>query len=93
MLSFYSLILFLYVNLFREAFPALTVEDITLAHDIRRLSKLDEERDCVEQARLYCESYAKKREPLKMYPYPCGQILGYCCNKVNVSIKYERMRE
>ncbi|XP_018050960.1 PREDICTED: CSC1-like protein 2 [Atta colombica] len=66
---------------FKEAFPALTVEDITLAHDIRRLSKLDEERDCAEQARLYCESYAKKREPLKMYPYPCGQILGYCCNK------------
>ncbi|XP_018407611.1 PREDICTED: CSC1-like protein 2 isoform X2 [Cyphomyrmex costatus] len=66
---------------FKEAFPTLTVEDITLAHDIRRLSKLDEERDCVEQARLYCESYAKKRDPLKMYPYPCGQILGYCCNK------------
>ncbi|XP_011049101.1 PREDICTED: CSC1-like protein 2 isoform X1 [Acromyrmex echinatior] len=66
---------------FKEAFPALTVEDITLAHDIRRLSKLDEERDCAEQARLYCESYAKKKEPLKMYPYPCGQILGYCCNK------------
>lgn len=79
--------LFLFVNdSFREAFPALTVEDITLAHDIRRLSKLDAERDCAEQARLYCESYAKKREPLKMYPYPCGQVLGHCCNKVNVSI-------
>ncbi|XP_024880459.1 CSC1-like protein 2 isoform X2 [Temnothorax curvispinosus] len=66
---------------FKEAFPGLTVEDITLAHDIKRLSKLDAERDCVEQARLYCESYAKKREPLKMYPYPCGQILGHCCTK------------
>ncbi|XP_077258305.1 transmembrane protein 63 [Temnothorax americanus] len=66
---------------FKEAFPGLTVEDITLAHDIKRLSKLDAERDCVEQARLYCESYAKKREPLKMYPYPCGQVLGHCCTK------------
>ncbi|KAM0725865.1 Calcium permeable stress-gated cation channel 1 [Formica fusca] len=66
---------------FKEAFPTLTVEDITLAHDIQRLSKLDAERDCVEQARLYCESYAKKREPLKMYPYPCGQVLGTCCKK------------
>ncbi|XP_012527049.1 calcium permeable stress-gated cation channel 1 isoform X1 [Monomorium pharaonis] len=64
---------------FKEAFPALTVEDITLAHDIRHLSNLDAERDCAEQARLYCESYAKKREPLKMYPYPCGQVLGHCC--------------
>ncbi|EZA60651.1 hypothetical protein DMN91_007488 [Ooceraea biroi] len=66
---------------FKEAFPTLTVEDITLAHDIKRLSKLDAERDCAEQARLYCENYAKKREPLKMYPYPCGQVLGHCCKK------------
>ncbi|XP_020293493.1 CSC1-like protein 2 [Pseudomyrmex gracilis] len=66
---------------FQQAFPNLTVEDITLAYDIKRLSKLDEERDCAEQARLYCESYSKKREPLKMYPYPCGQILGHCCKK------------
>ncbi|XP_011137889.1 CSC1-like protein 2 [Harpegnathos saltator] len=66
---------------FKEAFPTLTVEDITLAHDIRRLSKLDAERDCAEQARLYCENYAKKKEPLKMYPYPCGQVLGHCCKK------------
>ncbi|CAL1679702.1 unnamed protein product [Lasius platythorax] len=66
---------------FKEAFPTLTVEDITLAHDIQHLSKLDAERDCAEQARLYCESYAKKREPLKMYPYPCGQVLGTCCKK------------
>lgn len=58
------------------------MEDITLAHDIQCLSKLDAERDCAEQARLYCESYAKKREPLKMYPYPCGQVLGICCKKV-----------
>lgn len=70
------------ITSFREAFSTLTVEDITLAHDIRRLSKLDAERDCVEQARLYCENYAKKREPLKMYPYPCGQVLGHCCKKV-----------
>lgn len=69
---------------FREAFPTLTVEDITLAHDIRRLSKLDEKRDCAEQARLYCENYARNREPLQMYPYPCGQIIGHCCKKVNV---------
>ncbi|XP_076238836.1 transmembrane protein 63 isoform X2 [Calliopsis andreniformis] len=69
---------------FKEAFPTLTVEDVTLAYDIRRLSALDLERDCAEQARLYCENYARKREPLKMYPYPCGQILACCCkNKVD----------
>lgn len=67
----------------REAFPTLTVEDITLAHDIKRLSNLDAERDCAEQARLYCENYSKKREPLKMYPYPCGQVLGHCCKKAS----------
>ncbi|KAK2588392.1 hypothetical protein KPH14_004400 [Odynerus spinipes] len=64
---------------FREAFSTLTVEDVTLAHDIRRLSALDAARDCAEQARLYCENYARKREPLKIYPHPCGQVLGCCC--------------
>lgn len=64
---------------FREAFSTLTIEDVTLAHDIRRLSALDAERDCAEQARLYCENYARKREPLKIYPFPCGQVLGCCC--------------
>lgn len=69
---------------FKEAFPTLTVEDVTLAYDIKRLSALDAERDCAEQARLYCENYARKREPLKMYPYPCGQVLACCCkNKVD----------
>ncbi|XP_047346161.1 calcium permeable stress-gated cation channel 1 isoform X1 [Vespa velutina] len=64
---------------FKEAFSTLTIEDVTLAHDIRRLSVLDAERDCAEQARLYCENYAKKRDPLKIYPHRCGQILGCCC--------------
>ncbi|XP_033211749.1 CSC1-like protein 2 [Belonocnema kinseyi] len=67
------------IQYFREAFPTLTVEDVTLAHDIKRLSSLDSERDCAEQARLYCESYAKRKGPLKMYPYPCGQLVGCCC--------------
>ncbi|KAG7205790.1 hypothetical protein KM043_007735 [Ampulex compressa] len=66
---------------FKETFPTLTVEDITLAYDIRRLSTLDIERDGAEQARLYCENYARKREPLKMYPYPCGHVIGCCCKK------------
>lgn len=64
---------------FRGAFPQSSVEDVTLAYDIKRLSILDAERDCVEQARLYCESYSKRKEPLKMYPQPCGQIVGCCC--------------
>ncbi|XP_053972346.1 calcium permeable stress-gated cation channel 1 [Hylaeus volcanicus] len=67
------------IEYFKEAFPTLTVEDVTLAYDIRRLSALDMKKDCVEQARLYCENYARKREPLKMYPYPCGQVIGCCC--------------
>nr|XP_031835277.1 CSC1-like protein 2 [Nomia melanderi] len=69
------------IDYFKEAFPTLTVEDVTLAYDIKRLSALDTERDCAEQARLYCENYAKKREPLKMYPYPCGQMMGFCCKR------------
>lgn len=64
---------------FKDAFATLTVEDVTLAYDIRQLSALDAERDCAEQARLYCENYARRREPLKMYPYPCGQVIGCCC--------------
>ncbi|XP_014598524.1 PREDICTED: CSC1-like protein 2 [Polistes canadensis] len=64
---------------FKEAFSTLSIEDVTLAYDIRRLSALDAERDCAEQARLYCENYAKKRDPLKIYPYRCGQVLGCCC--------------
>lgn len=66
----------------RQVFPTLTVEDITLAYDIRRLLALNEEKDCAEQARLYCENYAKKRESLQMYPYPCGQVIGCCCKNV-----------
>ncbi|XP_029047997.1 calcium permeable stress-gated cation channel 1 isoform X1 [Osmia bicornis bicornis] len=80
---------------FEEAFPTLTVEDVTLAYDIRQLSALDIERDCAEQARLYCENYAKKREPLKMYPYPCGQVIGCCCkNQIDAQEFYmnEEMR-
>lgn len=73
---------------FREAFPTLTVEDVTLAHDIKRLSELDLQRDCAEQARLYCESYARRRQPLKMYPYPCGQIVGCCCHTVDAQEFY-----
>ncbi|XP_003707570.1 transmembrane protein 63 isoform X1 [Megachile rotundata] len=79
----------------KETFPTLSVEDVTLAYDIRRLSALDEERDCAEQARLYCENYARKREPLKMYPYPCGQVIGCCCkNQVDAQEFYtdEEMR-
>ncbi|XP_015119939.1 CSC1-like protein 2 [Diachasma alloeum] len=68
---------------FQEAFPTLSVENVTLAHDIRRLSALNAERDCAEQARLYCESYNKKKEPLNLYPYPCGQIIGCCCKTVD----------
>ncbi|XP_076646607.1 transmembrane protein 63 isoform X1 [Halictus rubicundus] len=64
---------------FKEAFPTLTIEDVKLAYDIKRLSALNVERDCAEQARLYCENYAKKREPLTMYPYSCGQVVGCCC--------------
>lgn len=74
---------------FTQVFPTLTVEDITLAYDIRRLSALNAERDCAEQARLYCENYARKREPLKMYPYPCGQVIGCCCkNQVDAQEFY-----
>ncbi|XP_017756966.1 PREDICTED: CSC1-like protein 2 [Eufriesea mexicana] len=74
---------------FKEIFPTLTVEDITLAYDVRRLSILNIERDCAEQARLYCENYAKKREPLQMYPYPCGQVIGCCCkNQVDAQEFY-----
>ncbi|XP_046412953.1 calcium permeable stress-gated cation channel 1 isoform X1 [Neodiprion virginianus] len=73
---------------FREAFPTLTVEDVTLAHDIKRLTELDLQRDCAEQARLYCENYAKQRPPLKMYPYPCGEVLGCCCHTVDAQDFY-----
>lgn len=66
----------------REAFPNLTVEDITIAHDTERLTAIDTERDRVQQAKLYCENYVKRREPLKIYPYPCGQVLGCCCKHV-----------
>ncbi|XP_078039183.1 transmembrane protein 63 isoform X2 [Augochlora pura] len=64
---------------FKEDFPTLSVEDVKLAYDVRRLSALNAEKDCAEQARLYCENYAKKKEPLTMYPYPCGQLIGCCC--------------
>ncbi|KAF7405286.1 hypothetical protein HZH66_004192 [Vespula vulgaris] len=47
---------------FKEAFSTLTIEDVTLAHDIRRLSVLDTERDCAEQARCCCKSKVDARE-------------------------------
>lgn len=80
---------------FKQVFPTLTVEDITLAYDIRRLLALNEEKDCAEQAHLYCENYSKKREPLQMYPYSCGQVIGCCCkNQVDAQEFYtnEEMR-
>ncbi|CAL7936230.1 unnamed protein product [Xylocopa violacea] len=80
---------------FKQTVPTLTVEDVTLAYDIRRLSALNIEKDCAEQARLYCENYARRREPLKMYPYPCGQIIGCCCkNQIDAQTFYanEEMR-
>lgn len=84
----FNLFYFFYnIVLCRQAFPTLTIEDITLAYDIKRLSALNVERDCAEQARLYCENYAKKREPLQMYPYPCGQVIGCCCKNVCNSFK------
>lgn len=67
----------------REAFPTLTVEDVTLAYDIKQLTKLDAERDCAEQARLYCENYNTRKGPLKMYPQPCGQVVGCCFKQVS----------
>ncbi|XP_076761110.1 transmembrane protein 63 [Xylocopa sonorina] len=74
---------------FSHTFPTLTVEDVTLAYDIRRLSALNIEKDCAEQARLYCENYARRREPLKMYPYPCGQVIGCCCkNQIDAQTFY-----
>ncbi|XP_043276289.1 calcium permeable stress-gated cation channel 1 [Venturia canescens] len=73
---------------FKEAFPTLSVEDVTLAHDIKRLSALDAQRDCAEQARLYCESYNKRKERLQMYPYPCGQVIGCCCKTVDAEEFY-----
>ncbi|KOC64334.1 Transmembrane protein 63B [Habropoda laboriosa] len=74
---------------FKETFPTLTVEEVALAYDIRRLAVLDMKRDCAEQARLYCENYAKKRQPLEMYPHPCGQVIGCCCkNKIDAQEFY-----
>ncbi|XP_012266710.1 calcium permeable stress-gated cation channel 1 isoform X2 [Athalia rosae] len=73
---------------FKEAFPTLTVEDVTLAHDIKRLSELDLQRDCAEQARLYCENYARRGHPLKLYPYPCGQVISCCCHTVDAQEFY-----
>ncbi|XP_043589915.1 calcium permeable stress-gated cation channel 1 isoform X2 [Bombus pyrosoma] len=83
------------IDYFKQVFPTLTVEDVTLAYDIRQLSALNVEKDCAEQARLYCENYARRREPLKMYPYPCGQVIGCCCkNQVDAQEFYtnEEMR-
>ncbi|XP_001600724.2 CSC1-like protein 2 isoform X2 [Nasonia vitripennis] len=69
---------------FTEAFPTLTVEDVTLAYDIKQLTKLDAERDCAEQARLYCENYNRRKGPLKMYPQLCGQVVGCCFKQQHV---------
>lgn len=71
----------------KEEFASLTVEDIAIAHDIKQLCEIDEERECAEQARLYCENYARRREPLKMYPHRCGQITGCCCIPVSAKGK------
>ena len=87
-LNFYIMVLFFnslltcFINIYREAFPTLSVEDVTLAYDIKELTKLDAERDCAEQARLYCENYNRRKGPLKMYPRPCGQVVGCCFKQV-----------
>lgn len=78
----YNILSSIYYN-YREAFPTLTVEDVTLAYDIKQLTKLDAERDCAEQARLYCENYNRRKGPLKLYPRPCGQVVGCCFKQVS----------
>ncbi|XP_014231038.1 CSC1-like protein 2 isoform X1 [Trichogramma pretiosum] len=69
---------------FKEAFPTLSIEDVTLAYDIRELSSLDAARDCAEQAKLYCENYNRRKGPLKLYPKPCGQLIGCCFRQKQV---------
>ncbi|KAK0092006.1 hypothetical protein PV326_002385 [Microctonus aethiopoides] len=68
---------------FRNAFPTLTIENITLAYDVKRLSTLQAQRECAKQARLYCENYNKTHPALKIYPHFCGQIIGCFFNKVD----------
>lgn len=84
----------IFINLYctlqncREAFPTLSVEDVTLAYDIKELTELDADRDCAEQARLYCENYNRRKGPLKMYPQYCGQVIGCCFKQVITSSRF-----
>lgn len=82
---------------FREAYPEYEVQNIQLAYDITKISKLDQDRDNAHQAKIYCENYFKKTGGrLTVQPFLCGYIFS-CCGHFSIdsvdAIEYYTVEE
>lgn len=73
---------------FKNAFPRLIVQDISVAYDIKRLVALDEQRNRAEQARLCCENYNKRNVALKLYSHTGINVFECCCKSVDALEHY-----
>ncbi|XP_022237734.1 calcium permeable stress-gated cation channel 1-like [Limulus polyphemus] len=60
---------------FQEAYSEFIIQDIHIAYDVRKLIKLDRQRETAMQAKLWCETVYKETglRP-RMRPYTCGRI-------------------
>lgn len=72
-------------NYIRELFPDMQIEEIELAYNITKLTKLVDEYERVMDARIYCEMH-KNREQIKAMP-KC-----YTCETVD-ALEYYKERE
>ncbi|XP_076366962.1 LOW QUALITY PROTEIN: osmosensitive cation channel TMEM63C-like [Tachypleus tridentatus] len=67
---------------FQEAYPEFIIQDIYVAYDVKKLIKLDRQRETAMQAKLWCETVYKETglRP-RMRPYTCGRmcVCGDAC--------------
>ncbi|XP_063242767.1 calcium permeable stress-gated cation channel 1 isoform X2 [Bacillus rossius redtenbacheri] len=64
---------------FRDAYPEIEVQNIQLAYDITRVSRLDKKREQMHEAKVYCENFLKRTGTrLTVRPHVCGNVCGGC---------------
>ncbi|XKL63810.1 hypothetical protein PGB90_006174 [Kerria lacca] len=69
---------------FGEAYPEYEVQNIQLAYDITKVSKLNQDRDAAHQAKIYCEEYFKNSgKRLTVQSFMCGYLFS-CCGHLKI---------
>jgi hypothetical protein len=82
------------MNHFHEAYPDFKVDDLQIAYDVSKLSKLDKRRERAWRARIYCENYfSKKGYGQQIKPFTCGIVCGCCRQSVDALTFYQQEEE